>query len=162
LAERFGESGLAIDAREIAARTFELSEFLIDVMQVEDVGAWFPDTVAYHPTCHSLRVLRLHDRPVRLLRAVAELELVELDDSDSCCGFGGTFAIKNSGVSTAMLQDKVDCVGRSKARNLVTADASCLMQIGGGLSRAGVDVRALHLAEVLASTKVQPSEHLHE
>jgi L-lactate dehydrogenase complex protein LldE len=134
----------------------ELSEFLVDELGVEDVGAYYPHRVTYHPTCHSLRALRVGDRPDRLLRAVRGIELVELPDSRECCGFGGTFAVKNADVSTAMLSDKVRNVLDTKAEVLCAVDSSCLMHIGGGLSRGRTGVRAVHLAEILASTEDQP------
>lgn len=138
-------------AAEIGARTYELSEFLIDILGVTDVGARFPARVAYHPTCHGLRMLRLGDRPERLLRAVRDLELAGLPGADECCGFGGTFALKNSGVSGAMLTDKCAAVRDTGATVLTAADNSCLAHIGGGLSRSGAPVRALHYAEILAA-----------
>jgi L-lactate dehydrogenase complex protein LldE len=130
---------------------FELSEFLVDKLGVEDVGARFPHRVAYHPTCHSLRELGVGDRPQRLLRAVRDIELVDLPDADECCGFGGTFAVKNAEVSSAMAADKVRAVLGTGAEVVCAADNSCLMQIGGALSRQRAGVRAMHLAEVLAS-----------
>lgn len=153
LAEQAGDAPLAAAAREVAARTFELSQFLVDVLGVEDVGAYFPHRVTYHPTCHSLRLLRVGDRPLRLLRAVRGLELVELPDAESCCGFGGTFAIKNADVSTAMLADKMRNVLGTGASVCSAGDASCLMHIGGGLARLRSGTRTLHLAEILASTE---------
>ncbi|MCU1621186.1 MAG: Fe-S osidoreductase [Frankiales bacterium] len=132
--------------------TYELSEFLIDVLGVEDVGASYPHRVTYHPTCHSLRLLRVGDRPLRLLRNVRGIDLVDLPDAHSCCGFGGTFAVKNPDVSAAMLADKVRHVRSTGAEVCSAGDASCLMQIGGGLSRTGTGVRTVHLAEILAST----------
>ncbi len=154
---RAGLEELATTAEAVSARTFELSELLVDVLGVTDVGAWFPHRVTYHPTCHSLRMLRVGDRPLRLLRAVEDLDLVELPRADSCCGFGGTFALKNADVSAAMLADKTAEI-RSTAAAVVTAgDMSCLMHIGGGLSRQRSGVRALHLAEILASTRDRPT-----
>jgi L-lactate dehydrogenase complex protein LldE len=129
----------------------ELSEFLVDVLGVEDVGAYFPHRVTFHPTCHSLRELGVGDRPLRLLRAVKGIELVELDGAAECCGFGGTFAIKNAEVSSAMLADKVRAVLDTRAEVVCAADNSCLMHIGGALSRQRTGVRTLHLAEVLAA-----------
>jgi L-lactate dehydrogenase complex protein LldE len=129
----------------------ELSEFLVDVMGVEDVGASFPHRVTFHPTCHSLRELGVGDRPMRLLRAVRGIELVELEQARECCGFGGTFAVKNAEVSAAMLADKVRSVLDTQAEILCAADNSCLMHIGGALSRQRTGVRTMHLAEVLAS-----------
>ncbi|HEX4792070.1 MAG TPA: (Fe-S)-binding protein [Actinospica sp.] len=134
---------------------YELTEFLIDVLGVEDVGAWFPHTVAYHPTCHSSRLLELGDRPTRLLRAVAGLELVELPGSAECCGFGGTFAVKNPDVSAAMGADKVSNAVASGAEYLVAADNSCLMHIGGTARRSGAPISTLHLAQILASSREQ-------
>jgi L-lactate dehydrogenase complex protein LldE len=152
VARAAGDEVLARRAEAVASRTFELSEFLVDRLGVTDVGASFPHTVTYHPTCHSLRLLRVGDRPARLLRAVAGLELVELPEAEQCCGFGGTFAVKNADTSTAMLADKMACVLRTEAEVLVASDSSCLMHIGGGLSRLQAGVRIVHLAEVLASS----------
>jgi L-lactate dehydrogenase complex protein LldE len=153
LAESAGDRTLAEAARDVASRTFELSEFLVDRLGVTDVGAYFPHRVTYHPTCHSLRLLRVGDRPYRLLRAVRGIDLVELPSADSCCGFGGTFALKNSEVSTAMLADKMRCILDTGAGVCTAGDASCLMHIGGGLSRLQAGVRTVHLAEILASTE---------
>ena len=130
----------------------ELSQFLTGVLGVEDVGARYPARVAYHPTCHSLRALRVGNGPGRLLAAVEGLELVELEEADQCCGFGGTFAVKNAEVSMAMLDDKLLAIERSGAEAVTAVDNSCLMQIGGGLARRGSPVRTLHLAEILAAT----------
>jgi L-lactate dehydrogenase complex protein LldE len=152
LAERAGDDSLADRARAGAAKTYELSEFLVDVLGVEDVGATYPHRVTYHPTCHSLRLLRVGERPLRLLRNVRGLDLVELPAADSCCGFGGTFAMKNADVSAAMLQDKISTIGSTGATVCTAGDASCLMHIGGGLARLGSGTRAVHLAEILAST----------
>ena len=151
VARRFGEELLARRAEAVAARTYELSELLVDVLGLEDVGARFPHRVTYHPTCHSLRVLRVGDRPLRLLRHVRGIDLVELPEADVCCGFGGTFAVKNADVSTAMLADKMQNVLATRAEVCTAGDSSCLMHIGGGLSRLRTGVRAVHLAEILAS-----------
>jgi len=148
-----GDTGLEERAHAVAAKTYELSEFLIDVLGVTDVGAYFPHRVTYHPTCHSLRLLRVGERPLQLLRAVEGIELVELPDSDQCCGFGGTFAMKNAAVSSAMLADKTAAVATTGASVCTAGDASCLLHIGGGLSRTGAKARALHLVEILASTR---------
>ena len=139
-------------AAEVAARTYELSELLVDVLGVTDVGARFPHRVTYHPTCHGLRLLRLGDKPLRLLRAVRDLDLVELDGAEECCGFGGTFALKNADTSTAMLTDKCRHVTDTGAEYVVAADNSCLAHIGGGLSRQQAGVRPIHYAEILASS----------
>ncbi len=129
----------------------ELSELLVDRLGVVDVGAYFPHRVTFHPTCHSLRELGVGDRPLRLLRAVKGIELVELDQASECCGFGGTFAVKNAEVSSAMLADKVRAVLDTGAEIVCAADNSCLMHIGGALSRQRTGVRTMHLAEVLAA-----------
>ncbi|MGZ4626066.1 MAG: (Fe-S)-binding protein, partial [Kineosporiaceae bacterium] len=154
---RAGEHALADEATALAGRTFELSQFLVDVLGVTDVGAYYPHRVTYHPTCHSLRLLQVGDRPLRLLRAVRGLDLVELPAADQCCGFGGTFSIKNADVSTAMLTDKMANVLSTHAEVCTAGDASCLMHIGGGLSRLRAGTRTLHLAEILASTEEQVS-----
>jgi L-lactate dehydrogenase complex protein LldE len=134
------------------AHVWELSELLVHRLGIDDVGATFAHSVAYHPTCHSLRVTRVGDAPVRLLRRVRGLELVELSRADECCGFGGTFSIKNADTSSAMLADKCEAIEASGAEVCTAVDASCLLQIGGGLSRRGPRVRAVHLAEILAAT----------
>jgi len=151
IARNAGDAELAARAEQLAARTYELSEFLIDVLGVEDVGAAYPHRVTYHPTCHSLRLLRVGDKPLRLLRNVRGLELVELPDAESCCGFGGTFALKNADTSTAMLADKMRHVLGTRAEVVTAGDSSCLMHIGGGLSRLRTGTRAVHLAEILAA-----------
>ncbi len=130
-------------------RVLELSELLVDRLGVEDVGAAFPHRVAYHPTCHSLRVTRVGDAPLRLLGSVRGLELREVRDADECCGFGGTFAIKNADTSSAMLADKCSHLEESGAEVCTALDGSCLLQIGGGLSRRRSRVRTAHLAEIL-------------
>jgi L-lactate dehydrogenase complex protein LldE len=144
------EPGLAERAESVAARTYELSELLVDVLHVTDVGARYPHRVTYHPTCHSLRMLRVGDKPLILLRSVAGIDLVELPDADQCCGFGGTFAIKNADTSTAMLADKLRAVQATRSEVVTAGDSSCLMHIGGGLSRLRVGTRTVHLAEILA------------
>jgi L-lactate dehydrogenase complex protein LldE len=130
---------------------YELSELLVHKLGVENVGARFAGRVAYHPTCHSLRVTKVGDAPLRLLRHVRALELVEQANADDCCGFGGTFAIKNSDTSAAMLEDKCDALERSGARWCTALDGSCLLHIGGGLSRRRSQTQPIHLAEILAS-----------
>jgi L-lactate dehydrogenase complex protein LldE len=135
----------------LGSRVVELSEFLVGRLGLEDVGAEFPHRVAYHPTCHSLRVLRLGDAPVRLLRAVRGVELVDLPRADECCGFGGTFAVKNPDTSAAMLDDKLRNLLGTGVEVCTAADSSCLLHIGGGLSRRRAGVRAVHLAEILAA-----------
>ena len=126
------------------------------MLGVTDVGAYFPHRVTYHPTCHSLRMLRVGDKPLRLLGAVDALQLVELPEADQCCGFGGTFAIKNSDTSTAMLADKMRHVLGTNAEICTAGDSSCLMHIGGGLSRMRSGTRTIHLVQILASTRADP------
>jgi L-lactate dehydrogenase complex protein LldE len=131
-------------------RLFELSELLVGKLGLEDVGAVFPHRVVYHPTCHSLRLTQIGDAPYRLLRAVKGLELLELPRADECCGFGGTFSVKNASTSVAMVDDKCAAVEATGAEVCTAADTSCLMQIGGRLARRGATVRTAHLAEILA------------
>jgi L-lactate dehydrogenase complex protein LldE len=147
-----GDPALAEASRELGSRTYELSELLIDVLGIEDVGATYRHTVTYHPACHGLRLLRLGDRHERLLRHVRGLSLVELPQAESCCGFGGTFSVKNPDVSAAMLADKVAAIRSTDASACIAGDSSCLMHIGGGLARERIDVRPVHIAEILAST----------
>src|SRR3954462_6953571 len=135
----------------VADRVLELTEFLIDRLEVVDVGASFPHRVTFHPTCHSLRLLEIGDRPLRLLREVQGIDLVELEGSRECCGFGGTFAVKNADTSMAMLSDKVRHVLDTRAEVCASADTSCLMHIGGALSRGRTGVRTMHIAEILAA-----------
>ena len=139
-------------ARSLASRTYEFTEFLINVLGVEDVGAHFEGKVALHQSCHLLRELDVRTEPQRVLKAVRGLELVPLEQSEVCCGFGGLFAIKYPHISGAILQDKIDCIRKSGADVVVASDAGCLMHIAGGLSRQGVEVKTMHLAEVLKKT----------
>jgi L-lactate dehydrogenase complex protein LldE len=151
-AERGVDAGLSGRVATVSPRVLELTEFLVDVLGVTDVGATFPHTVAFHPTCHSTRLLGVGDRPMRLLAEVEGLTLVDLPRSEACCGFGGTFAVKNADTSVAMGLDKVDDVLGSGAEVLTAGDTSCLMHIGGLLSRRRSPVRVMHLAEILAAT----------
>jgi len=146
-----GDAGLARTAGEIAPRVHDLSGLLVNVLGVVDVGAYFPYRVTYHPTCHSLRMLRVGDAPVRLLRAVRGLELIDLPGAEECCGFGGTFSVKFDEISGAMARTKIEAIVGTGANTVVSLDPSCLMQIQGAISRAGLNVRTMHLAEVLAS-----------
>ena len=141
---------LAPAAAEVAARTFELSQYLVDRLGVVDVGSAYSGRLTYHPTCHSLRLLRVGDAPERLLRAVPGATLAELPEATECCGFGGMFSVKNAAVSGAMLADKIASIEATGAEAVCACDASCLLHIGGGLERRGSPVRAVHLAEVLA------------
>jgi L-lactate dehydrogenase complex protein LldE len=151
VAEEATDPALAAAVAEVAPRVRELSEFLVDDLGVTSIGARFSHSVAFHPTCHSLRLLRVGDRPQRLLAGVDGLTLVDLPGADQCCGFGGTFAVKNAETSTAMGSDKVDAVIASGAEVLASADTSCLMHLGGLLSRRRSEVRVMHLAEILAT-----------
>ena len=153
VARRAGDRSLEQRATSLGARTYELSELLVDVLGVTDVGAYYPHRVTYHPTCHSLRMLRVGEKPLQLLRNVGGIDLVELPHADQCCGFGGTFSLKNPEVSTAMLADKMSDVLTTRAEVCTAGDSSCLMHIGGGLSRLRTGVRTVHLAEILAATQ---------
>jgi L-lactate dehydrogenase complex protein LldE len=157
LAAETGDAGLQRAVDGLVPQVLELSELLVGRLGVEDVGAAFPHRVTYHPTCHSLRLLRVGDAPLRLLRAVAGLDLAELPGAQECCGFGGTFAVKNADVSTAMLSDKVRAVLDTGAEVVCATDSSCLMHIGGALSRQRTGVRPVHLAQILASTAEPPA-----
>ena len=138
-------------AEEIAGRTFDFSQFLVDVLRVTDVGAHFPHRVTYHASCHLLRGLGVRAEPKQLLRAVKGLELVPLADEETCCGFGGVFSVIYPEVSRAMMAAKLRHVEASGAEVVVAADAGCLMNIGGGLRKIRSPVRAMHLIEVLAA-----------
>jgi L-lactate dehydrogenase complex protein LldE len=153
-----GKSGNADTIRQVNAllpRVFEFSELLVDKLGVEDTGAFFPHRVTLHASCHSLRSLHVGDKPERLLRNVRGLSYVALDDADQCCGFGGTFSIKNADVSAAMLADKTACIANTRAEVCAALDNSCLMQIGGALSRQKTGVRTMHIAEILAATEAE-------
>ncbi len=153
LAEQARDRGLVAASEEVAQRTYDLTEFLVDVLGVTDVGAYFPHRVTYHPTCHSVRVAHVGERPYRLLQEVRGLDLVPLEASEQCCGFGGTFSVKNPDVSVSMGADKARNVMATGAEYLVTGDNACLMHIGGLLHRMNAGVRTIHLAEILAHTE---------
>ena len=152
-AEWVGDPELHVEVLDLGARTFELSEFLVRVTGVTDVGAYYPHRVTYHPTCHAARLLRVGDAPLQLLTNVKGLTLETLPQQDQCCGFGGTFSVKNPETSTAMLADKVQHVMSTGAEVCTAGDNSCLMHIGGGLGRLQSGVGVVHLAEILASTE---------
>jgi L-lactate dehydrogenase complex protein LldE len=154
IAQQEHDPDFAREVRNLLPRIFEFSELLVERLGVDDVGATFPHSVTYHPSCHSLRMLHVGDGPYRLLRQVRKLELVGLPNQDQCCGFGGTFAIKNADVSVAMLSEKNKEVLEAGAEVITALDNSCLMQIYGGLHRQGSSVRAMHLAEILSSSEV--------
>ncbi|MEE4023548.1 (Fe-S)-binding protein [Gordonia sp. PKS22-38] len=157
VADRTGDAALRSEVDELVPKVFELSEFLVDRLGITDVGAYFPHRVTYHPTCHSLRMLRVGEKPLRLLREVKGIDLVELPAAEQCCGFGGTFAMKNADTSVAMGADKCVNVKQSGAEVLVAGDNSCLAHIGGMLSRERSGIRTMHLAEILASTEKEPA-----
>ncbi|MDQ3303988.1 MAG: (Fe-S)-binding protein [Actinomycetota bacterium] len=142
---------LAADIEELAPKVFELSEFLVKKLGVTDLGAYYPHRVTYHPTCHSLRMLKVGDAPLKLLKAVRGIDFVELSEPQECCGFGGTFAVKNADTSIAMLGDKLRHILDTEAEVCAAGDNSCLMHIGGGLKRQRAGVKTVHLAEILAS-----------
>lgn len=158
LVQELGNESLRKDFDALLPRVFELSEFLIDKLGVDDVGAYFPHCVTYHASCHGLRGLHVGDRPFRLLKKVRGLELVPLENLDRCCGFGGTFSIKNAEVSSAMLTSKVRDLLTTRAEFCTALDNSCLMHLGGALHRDFAPMRTVHLAQILASTETGPSE----
>ncbi|RKR04524.1 L-lactate dehydrogenase complex protein LldE [Kushneria sinocarnis] len=153
LAREAGDESLVARLEALLPRVYEFAEFLTGRLGVTDVGAYYPHRVTYHASCTSLRALGLGEAPRRLLENVAGLEFVELPRIEECCGFGGTFAIKNADVSTAMLSDKMAAILATGAEVCTAGDNSCLMHIGGGLSRQQTGVRTVHLAEILASTE---------
>lgn len=162
VARSAGDTDLEERAVAVGKKTYELSELLVDVLGVTDagkqLGSYFPHSVTYHPSCHGMRLLRLGDRQSRLLRSVPGLELTDLPEAEQCCGFGGTFSVKNADVSSAMLADKTANIKGTGAAVCAGGDYSCLMHIGGGLSREGSKVATMHLAEILASTADNPTE----
>ncbi len=145
------DSKLLEDAHRMAPRVWEFSRFLLEVAKVEDVGARFDGAVTYHDSCHALRELRIKDGPRRLLAKVQGLELREMEAAEQCCGFGGTFSVKFPEVSGAMARTKIDSIRKTGAGTVVSIDSSCLMQLQGVIARAGLPIRTMHLAEVLAS-----------
>lgn len=153
LAEHIGDKGLQREVAETSKRVYDLPEFLVDILGVTDVGAYFPHRVTYHPSCHGSRLLRLGDRPYELLSHVRGMTLVDLPHAEQCCGFGGTFCVKNPDMSAAMANDKARHVRSTDAEYVIADDNSCLMNIGGVLSRQNSGVKAIHLAEILASTE---------
>jgi len=160
VARSCGDAALEVRANAVGAKTYELSELLTDVLGVtnaaEQLGSWFPHNVTYHPSCHGMRLLRLGDRQLNLLQSVGGITVQPLPQADQCYGFGGTFSMKNADVSTAMLEDKTASILATGAELCSGGDASCLLHIGGGLSREGSSVTTLHLADILASTRENP------
>jgi L-lactate dehydrogenase complex protein LldE len=158
LFEELGNETLRSEFKALLPRVYELSEFLIDKLGVEDVGAYFPHRVTYHASCHGLRALHLGDRPFRLLKNVRGLELAPLANLDRCCGFGGTFSVKNGDVSSAMLTVKLEDVLRTQAEFCTALDNSCLMHLGGAMHREYAPMKTIHMAQILASTQEHPAE----
>jgi L-lactate dehydrogenase complex protein LldE len=158
LMEELGDEGLRRDLAALLPRVFELSEFLIDKLGVEDVGAYFPHKVTYHASCHGLRALQLGERPFKLLSKVRGLELAPLANLDRCCGFGGTFSVKNGEVSSAMLAVKLQDVTATGAEFCTALDNSCLMHLGGAMHRQYAGMKTIHMAQILASTQDIPAE----
>ncbi|WP_429628905.1 (Fe-S)-binding protein [Tunturiibacter psychrotolerans] len=153
MAVEIGDAALVEEVSQLLPRVFEFSEFLIKRLGLEDVGAYYPHRVTYHASCHGLRNLGLGDGPMRLLKAVRGIDLVELTALEQCCGFGGTFAVKNADVSSAMLEEKTGAVLATGAEVCTACDNSCLMHIQGALHRQKTGVKTLHLAEILAADK---------
>jgi L-lactate dehydrogenase complex protein LldE len=154
MAAELKDERLIAEVEELLPRVFEFSEFLTKRLGLENVGAYYPHRVTYHASCHGLRNLGLGDGPQRLLRAVRGIDLVEIEGLETCCGFGGTFAVKNADVSGAMLEDKVQAGLKTKAEAGTACDNSCLMHIQGALHRQGTGVTTVHLAEILAGDEV--------
>jgi len=151
LASESRRAALADKVKQLLPRVFEFTELLVDKLGVTETGAFYPHKVTYHPSCHSLRTLCLGDKPIRLLKNVKDLKYVELPEAEQCCGFGGTFSIKNADVSAAMLADKMKTIAATGADVCAACDNSCLMHIYGGLHRKKQPIRVAHLAEILAS-----------
>ncbi len=151
MAAETGDADLKRQVDALLPRVWEFSEFLVKKLQVDDVGAYYPHRVTYHASCHGLRNLHLGDAPMRLLTKVRGIDLVNIENLEQCCGFGGTFAVKNADVSAAMLADKVRAVENTRAEVCTACDNSCLMHIWGSLHRQNTGVRTAHLAEILAS-----------
>lgn len=156
LAQRHGHPADVDGAQQAAGKTYDLAEFLVDIAGVTNVGAFFPHKVTYHSSCHGRRFLKLGERPYDLLKQVEGIDLAPLSHEEECCGFGGTFSLKNPEVSEAMVSDKVQHIKETEAEFVTGGDSSCLMNIAGSLSRQRTGIRAIHLAEILASTKEHP------
>jgi L-lactate dehydrogenase complex protein LldE len=153
LIEELGSDSLLREFEALLPRIYELSEFLIDRLGVEDVGSYFPHRVAYHASCHGVRALQLGERPYRLLAKVRGLELSPIPNAERCCGFGGTFSVKNAEVSSAMLAAKLQDVASTHAEYCTALDNSCLMHLGGAMHRQYLGMKTIHLAEILAATE---------
>ena len=153
LARRDAGDAIGDRVAAVAARTYDISEFLVDVLGVTDVGAYFPHRVTYHPSCHSLRIAKVGDKPLQLLKAVRGITLLDLPSADQCCGMGGTFSLKNPDMSVAMAGDKARNVASTGAEYLVAGDNLCLLNISGVLNRTRAGVKPIHLVEILSQTE---------
>jgi len=152
IVELVGDDRLASRVEHLTPKVYELSEFLVDVLGVTDVGAYFPHRVTYHPTCHSMRIAKVGDRPLRLLQAVRGIDLVDLPNADQCCGFGGTFAVKMPEISQALVADKAACILATGADTVVVNDGGCTLNIAGYCHRHQIPVRFVHIAQLLAES----------
>ncbi|MDA8441380.1 MAG: (Fe-S)-binding protein [Peptococcaceae bacterium] len=145
-----GDAQWEVKVKQLGEKTFEVTQFLVNVLHLENLGARYPAKVTYHPSCHATRLLGIKDEPLKLLRQVQDLELVELPNASDCCGFGGTFAVKMAAVSEEMVEEKVQNILRSGADVVTGVDLGCLMNIGGRLQHQGHAVRAVHITQLLA------------
>ena len=153
LARRDAGDAIGDRVAPVAARTYDISEFIVDVLGITDVGAYFPHRVTYHPSCHSVRVAKVGDKPMQLLKAVHGITVLDLPNSEQCCGMGGTFSLKNPDMSVAMASDKARNVASTGAEYLVAGDNLCLLNISGVLNRTRAGVKPIHLVEILARTE---------
>ena len=153
LARRDAGDAIGDRVAAVAARTYDISEFIVDVLGVTDVGAYFPHRVTYHPSCHSVRIAKVGDKPMQLLKAVHGITVLDLPNSEQCCGMGGTFSLKNPDMSVAMASDKARNVASTGAEYLVAGDNLCLLNISGVLNRTRAGVKPIHLVEILARTE---------
>ncbi len=153
LARRDAGDAIGDRVAAVAARTYDISEFIVDVLGITDVGAYFPHRVTYHPSCHSVRVAKVGDKPMQLLKAVHGITVLDLPNSEQCCGMGGTFSLKNPDMSVAMASDKARNVASTGAEYLVAGDNLCLLNISGVLNRTRAGVKPIHLVEILARTE---------
>ncbi|MDI9628867.1 MAG: (Fe-S)-binding protein [Acidobacteriota bacterium] len=153
LARRDAGDAIGDRVAAVAARTYDISEFIVDVLGITDVGAYFPHRVTYHPSCHSVRVAKVGDKPLQLLKAVRGITVLDLPNSEQCCGMGGTFSLKNPDMSVAMAGDKARNVASTGAEYLVAGDNLCLLNISGVLNRTRAGIKPIHLVEILARTE---------
>jgi L-lactate dehydrogenase complex protein LldE len=150
--EILDDAGLREALHEVTSKTYEFSDFLVNVIGVTDLGVHFPHKVTYHDACHLLRELKVKEAPRKLIRQVRGIELIEMEQAENCCGFGGTFSVKYPEISTAMAEDKAAAVAQTGAEYVIANDSSCLMQIGGYLSRQRIPAKPLHLADLLGES----------